>query len=557
MDNVRVPIIVGVTGHRDIPKEDEKVIHDVIFRYLIELKNKYPYSPFRLISGLAEGADRLVAEVALEVGFGLLAALPMEQTEYEKDFQTPDSLAQFHSLIDRADNCFVVESAPEQARNEKYLALGYYIARHSQIVIALWDGVSEQVVPDGPPRILKGGTADVVRLCLGGFSSSDDEMMLEKTQVDHLYVRRINQQNTQDKPSIARVGEWVNLSGSEEDRKERVRVAAMMRAINQLNECADSVSPDKINQSRKRLITNAPRGTAEHLKLPIDTYLAVSGVARLRQSQKTQAVIFISSLAIVSIVCQQVYSGPDMRWGWLAGHISLAIFAFIAFFRFFKGEHPREEQYLDWRAMAEGLRVQIFWLAAGVRASVDEHYLSIYKGGYLDWIRQALRNSVIGIEPIKDTEALQWVGHAWLKAQYSYFKESAEKNNNLCRRFLNLTKMFFLSALTITVATLVAHLADASDAVLNGFVLTSGLCFLSSAILKTYAEQMSFEEQMHGYKIMETFFDSALKKFNAAMEINDHDVARGVLQRIGKEALSENAGWLHLHRQRQFQPPSA
>lgn len=34
---------------------------------------------------------------------------------------------------------------------------------------------------------------------------------------------------------------------------------------------------------------------------------------------------------------------------------------------------------------------------------------------------------------------------------------------------------------------------DIPDSVLNMFVLASGICFLGTAVLKTYAEQMAFE----------------------------------------------------------------
>ena len=58
MTDMRVPIILGVTGHRDIPNEDWDVISEKIRHHFLHLKHQYPNSPFRLISGLAEGADR-------------------------------------------------------------------------------------------------------------------------------------------------------------------------------------------------------------------------------------------------------------------------------------------------------------------------------------------------------------------------------------------------------------------------------------------------------------------------------------------------------------------
>src|SRR5207245_202586 len=58
-----------------------------------------PRAPLlRLISPLADGADRLVAEEGLRLGYRLEAALPFAQAEYEQDFDPP-SREQFHALL--------------------------------------------------------------------------------------------------------------------------------------------------------------------------------------------------------------------------------------------------------------------------------------------------------------------------------------------------------------------------------------------------------------------------------------------------------------------------
>lgn len=560
MVDVRVPILVGVTGHRDIPSDDKLVIREAIRLRLTELHEEYPHSPFRLISGLAEGADRLVAEVALEIDdFSLLAALPMEQAEYEKDFETPASLECFRRLISLADRCFVVEATEGDnehglLRDEKYLTLGRYIARHSQIVIALWDGVTGQIMPDGQTQILMGGTADVVRLCRSGLlSTNTDQIVLPKiTRVDHLYVRRTRRTETQGDHQVLQAGEWVVISNASE-RKSRSQSKAVLLAIDRFNECAGKFTSDELNKTRGWLIgSNAPKAATEHLASPIAIFSSADAAAGLRQTGRSLAIKRISALAIISIICQQIYSGPDMRWGWLASHIVLAFLAFFAFLYFFKGKHPREEQYLDWRALAEGVRVQIFWLASGVRGSAAEYYLSGDRDE-LDWIRQAVHNSVVGISPINSQETMKWVRDVWLESQRGYFTKKAPDNDISRRRFSKLTNLLFVAALIITLVTLLINLAGASELILNGLVLASGVCFLLSAVLKAYADQMAFEEQQNRYQGMSEIFKMALNRYDDLITSGDCDRARVVLFNIGKEALTENAGWLRLHRQRQFE----
>ena len=558
MNDVRVPIVLGVTGHRDLSSEDVHVLRMAIRQFFEQLQRDYLNSQFKLISGLAEGADRLVAEVALDLGFGLLAALPMHQSDYEQDFESLQSLEQFRHLVTKAESCFVVPqdtdlANAEQSRDLKYLALGRYIARHSQIVVALWDGVSEQVAADGSNQILTGGTADVVRLCRSGkFSENTDEIVLpEITRLEHLWVRRQGRASPNGE-----VGQWarsIDVDGKGLYEQSRKRIDVVLRSIDQFNKNAETLPPSLTQQSRDWLLgKNPPQEMITCLARPLACFAAADAAAGQRQTERARAIKWISGLAVMSIICQQVYSGPDMRWGWLAGHIILAMLAFFLYLLHFTRDNPKEQQYLDWRSLAEALRVQVFWLASGIRSSVADHYLSGDRDE-LDWIRQAARNTTVGVSPMSDQKMVEWAGNAWLESQRGYFQKKSPENGNKVKQFSRLTSVSFFLALVITVSTLAAHLMDIPDNVLNMFVLASGICFLGSAVLKTYAEQMAFEEQKNRYHVMGETYNTALARFDIHVSQNHFGRARDVLLLIGKEALTENAGWLRLHRQRQFE----
>lgn len=558
MSDARIPIIIGVTGHRDLLDEDTEILQNTVRQLFEELKQAYPNSPFKLISGLAEGADRLVAEVALDIGFSLLAALPMLQSDYEQDFGSPHSLEHFRDLLGEAENCFVVPQEMDLAntnpnRDFKYLALGRYIARHSQIVIALWDGVSEQVSSGGRKKIPTGGTADVVRMCRRGLFSEDSEQieMPEVTWLKHLWVRREGGVLPE-----GNVGDWacnINVDSTNIYEQSKARIEARLRSIEKFNAYASNLPPTLTQQSCNWLVGQMPpQEVTTPLARPIACFTAADAAAGKRQAERSSAIKWISALAAVSIICQQVYSGPDMRWGWLAAHITLAILAFLGYTRYFTRDNPREQQYLDWRSFAEALRIQIFWLAAGIKCSVADHYL-LGDRDELDWIRTAARNTTVGVTTVFDQKSVEWTRNAWLESQHGYFQRKAPENSNKLKQFSRLTSFSFFLALLITVSTLAVHLMDVPDSVLNLLVLASGICFLGSAVLKTYAEQMAFEEQKNRYHAMGETYKSALARFDGYVSKNDYDRARDVLFLIGKEALTENAGWLRLHRQRQFE----
>lgn len=150
--------IFGVSGHRDLVAEDLPELRQQlreIFRRSVSVKSK---ATVRLLTPLAEGADRIAAEEALSLGIKLVVPIPMSQADYERDFETADSLAEFRRLLKTADKQFeLVDGGTRYAsdkRTQSYAAVGDYIARNSHLLILLWDGKENQKV---------GGTAWVRR----------------------------------------------------------------------------------------------------------------------------------------------------------------------------------------------------------------------------------------------------------------------------------------------------------------------------------------------------------------------------------------------------------
>jgi hypothetical protein len=165
-----LPLIVSVTGHRDLRPEDVPALEGLVRTIVAGVAEKNPQNPLVVLSPLAEGADRLVARVAMELGARLIVPLPLPRALYERDFESEASRAEFRALIDAAETVFELPivagntlegiAEPGEQRNRQYAQLGAYVARHSQVFLALWDGVTNRAA-DKP-----GGTAEVVRFRL-------------------------------------------------------------------------------------------------------------------------------------------------------------------------------------------------------------------------------------------------------------------------------------------------------------------------------------------------------------------------------------------------------
>ena len=139
----RFPLIFGVSGHRDLLSADVPQLREQLLQIFAQFRAAYPHTPFQLLTPLAEGADRLTAEVALSSDVGLVVPLPMKQREYERDFTTSKSLAEFRELLAMANAHWEIPIATKpgnESRVRQYAAVGDFIARHSHVLILLWDG---------------------------------------------------------------------------------------------------------------------------------------------------------------------------------------------------------------------------------------------------------------------------------------------------------------------------------------------------------------------------------------------------------------------------------
>ncbi|UQX00476.1 hypothetical protein [Streptomyces sp. RerS4] len=135
---------IGVTGHRSIP--DEALGH---VRAALRAVLDGHQGPLEAFSSLADGADQLFADIALECGADLTVVIPSE--DYEQTFEDPDALARYRRLRRRAGQ--EVRMAFDRSTDEAYYAAGTYIADSCDRLVAVWDGL---------PARGHGGTAEIV-----------------------------------------------------------------------------------------------------------------------------------------------------------------------------------------------------------------------------------------------------------------------------------------------------------------------------------------------------------------------------------------------------------
>src|SRR5262249_9187518 len=137
-------LVVGITGHRPnrIPTHAIERIKRQLAEVLTDIETSNPGRQPMLLSGLAEGADRLAAFVALGRGWPLRAILPFHRSRFEEDFPDPYAIGEFRAMLEASST---LEEPGRIAHLGKpaergYVAVGERLLALSDMLIAVWDG---------------------------------------------------------------------------------------------------------------------------------------------------------------------------------------------------------------------------------------------------------------------------------------------------------------------------------------------------------------------------------------------------------------------------------
>ena len=145
---------VGVTGHRVLSDADETTLRARIRELLAGLGE-----PIGVVSPLAEGADRWVAQEGLALGATLSCPLPFERDLYVQDFEEGASKEEFRALLAQAE---AVDTLPTDVttpagRTDAYAAVGRAVVERSTVLVAIWDGQAANG---------RGGPAEIVDVAI-------------------------------------------------------------------------------------------------------------------------------------------------------------------------------------------------------------------------------------------------------------------------------------------------------------------------------------------------------------------------------------------------------
>jgi len=556
-------LTIGVTGHRDLLADEVPVLRKLVRDFFLQLRVDYPDLDLQLITPLAEGSDSLVAEVAVELGIGLIVPLPMPQAEYEQDFSSIAAVEAFRDALGKA-RIIHLQTLPEagthvdtpKERDRQYAQLGIFISNHSQVLLALWDG---------KPSTAAGGTASVVNYHLTavmpGFSIAEDSPNLladnENDLAYHIVCSR-DRSNGQPRDDLQPFQTtWITAHfGLESGEHIPLEYEIMLQRLQDFALDKEKYA-SAIEEEGVDLLVSAP-----DLELPLGTraiaeqHRVADWLAIHFQKRISLGLIAIHSIAVLIGLIFIVYSEFDG----LDFLVNFFLFAFLAGFLLYKIGQRRQwhRKHLDYRALAEGLRVQFYWSLAGVIdvLSAEFAYDNFLQKQDVDlgWIRHVMRN--VSLSRSRDQkpadEWVDWVIEQWVgdessqTGQLSYYHH---KQLEKARRFRRTT---YLGKIALWMGVLIAVLlalggSDISDFQRDILLVLMGIFPLIAGIRDAYSHKKAEKELIKQYRFMRGILANARRLLDSS---DDAEFRRRVLRALGNAALEEDAEWILMHRER-------
>ena len=425
----RIPFTVriGVTGHRKF--DNPEALGQAVREGLTCLRERLIGSPgtdlvLVVVSALAEGADRLVAEEILaEGGARLEVALPLPHEDYLQDFRQESSKRQFQALLERASE--VWQAPPAESRDHAYERAGRYVVDRSDAIIALWDG---------EPAKGQGGTAEVVA-----------------------YARR------RGVPLV-----WIRTTGDPEIAYEldTKRASVIKNAAIKLHEyntseidvshfnsqarvVRDELMPDMAAGTGKDPL-GLSRGIVGDWLIP---YFVRADILAMRHQHRFRLLswlIFVLAAVAVAVVAIQINFWPGQSWLAVIEVISLLVLLSILRVNRRVRAHDR---WISYRFLAERLRSGFFLALAGTGDRRERSARLAYLSDSSEaWIERAL-TEVMARRPDVDTSApdiaslRDYLQTHWIGSQLVYHRKTSTLQRGWDDRVILATQLLFVITL--------------------------------------------------------------------------------------------------------------
>jgi len=592
---VRLHVVIGVTGHRN-PSAEELPRMRAEFETVLEtVALRTPDSPVTLLSPLAAGCDQFAAEWALAWGetrplpktsqsrVRLMVPRPLPREDYLTDFIEPHSRDRYLELESKAWLAFdlplgtpepervldrdpttgcVVDIEGRQDRSEHYRRLGRFVAQHSHIMVAFWDGV--------PPNLL-GGTAEIVQFCRtggtwiersgGAFRSApfrERAPLLSEGDPTPTWVVSTPRAGSQSKA----------LQSTTPIPDLQLDFLDDLQRLNRSLRATPKTPGSSRSECRSATFANAP-GIQETCEL----------WERLDQVASNQKANFVNRtrvfilLLVIAVGAFEVFSSFDehriLRYG-VVVYVGLLIAAWL--WRGFIHRGRAEWLFVCTRSITEVLRIQCAMAMAGIREEVTEWGLAHSESDTRD-LRRFTRGVFVPLlaapsfchdtagegvlgAPRSTSQQLTQIRDIWLKGQADYWEGASApcgRRANTVRRIRRweprINAAILLAAVGMAVWVFLCGQSESQVSKVGCLVV--GLSLAIRVGLGMWEDASMDREDLAQFSRMRSVFARALERWPPDLStVEACTTARSVLRAAGREQFAEACEWYMRHRER-------
>ncbi len=590
----KLPLVIGVTGHRDLRPEDLSQLESEVERVLARIRSDYlndgSDTPLIVMSSLAEGADQLVARVALDSGAGLVAPLPMPVEEYRRDFDqsAPDVAAGFDALLAAAISAPVMPlvdgNTLDDIRDDpsrralQYRAAGLFIVRRCHLLLALWDGETNDMKV--------GGAAEIVSIKKRGFSLATCPTARDCIDtaiagpVVTVTTPRRGRPDGRLKVTTQPWGEELLAPARAADAKPWEDFRTCVRLTTAYNGdtkrlLSSSRGSEQVRQSLAQLfdtpLDEKPNGdplavAMQDASALCATYSLADVLARRYQNRFRGVWTLLFVLALLMAIAAGLSSNAPGKYPYLPIAYQLLFVSSFALY-FVAKRRQYQARYLDYRALSETARIGIFWKIARIERPVADVY-PVCQPDELAWVRLSLQSlDCVGSRPADAAapagDALRYriCRDIWVAGQYAYF------GDRVARHLAAATRSERLSLSLVGIAAVGAAIVGVSDFFSLDWTRYAPfgsaphipallqLLPVVGAAITGYAEHLGQTAQALQFDRMRSLYGQALAGLpDAVADEPTADKARALFEQIGIEAVQESASWTSIFRLRPLRP---
>jgi hypothetical protein len=539
---MNLEVVIGITGHRDIPSSTKEQLNND-FKALVQgLLGQYQNLNVRVLTGLATGADRIAANVILDLNNPRLTCtgvLPLELSEYINDF-TEVETSELEELVRnfKAKDFKIIELNVNKTRPECYQDLGSYLLNKSDLLVSFWDlkGVDSL-----------GGTYDVTRQAFKNDQQISANSFYDNSSIP-VYVVPCQRESNEPLVTMPSPGYLENIA---EQKLSNKTPKKLVHTLTQLDELQDEITTSSFNEATAyRPTENNILGSSEDSQRLIKNFERFDYLANNTQKKVNSIHKLLAILTLMIAGTFLVYAKLVPQQFILGGYLGLFLIGVI----WFKVVNPNKvkAKYALLRLISESLRIEFFLREANTIDGLGKHshsqILNTGTAGSGQTIRAIIKQStILGGKTNRQSNSKEALLD-WFTNQLAYFRKSYhrlhlehEKTESLVNASIYIPiiilaiVLFPLSYYSLKSIYILGISGKIWAVFFSALIPVVGLVYEQLAINKSIKEQMEFANQHI------KFLEGAIE---AVQNAEKQDALNKIASLAAEELSKEHVLWL-------------